>query len=46
MEIQDLNQKVVELRTLHIEDLHYKEKIEELIKKGLLNENGEEVIKF
>ena len=46
MEIEDLNRKVVELRTLHIEDLHYKEKIEELIQKGVLNENGEEVIKF
>ena len=31
MEIEDLNWKVVELRTLHREDLHYKEKIEELI---------------
>ena len=30
-EINSLNQKVIELRAMHIEDLHYKEKVEGLI---------------
>ena len=33
-EIECLNEKIIELKAMHIEDLQYKERIRELIKKG------------
>ena len=33
-EIECLNEKIIELKAIHIEDLQYKERIRELIKKG------------
>ena len=45
-EIECLNGKIIEWKTMHIEDLQYKERIGKLIKKRVLNEHGDEVIKF
>ena len=45
-EINDLNQKVIELRAMYIEDLRHKEKVESLIQIGILNENKKYMIKF
>ena len=45
-EIRDLKQQIVELKAMNIENLQYKDKIHYLIEKWVLNEDGEEIIKF
>ena len=45
-EVSDLKQQINELKAINIENLQYKEKIESLILKGVLNKDGEERISF
>ena len=45
-EIHDLKQQIVELKNMNIENIQYKDKIDNLIEKGVLNEDGEEIVKF
>ena len=46
VQVQQLKEKANEYKILYIEHIKYKEKIDELIEKGVINEHGEEVIKF
>ena len=45
-EIRDLKQQIVEFKAMNIENLQYIDKIDNLIEKGVLNEDEEEIIKF
>ena len=45
-EINILSEKINEYKILYLENLKYKEKIEDLIEKGVLNSNEEFIIKF
>ena len=45
-EVSDLKQQINELKAINIENLQYKDKIESLILKGVLNKDGEERITF
>ena len=46
LEIQELKNLVNEYKMLHLEDLEYKEKYNDLIKDGMQNRSGEEMMKF
>ena len=46
LEIQELKNLVNEYKMLNLEDLEYKEKYNDLIKDGMQNRSGEEMIKF
>ena len=45
-EISNLKYQVSEYKALHIESLKYKEKLVELVQKGVINREGKEIIKF
>ena len=45
-EISDLQSKINEYRGFQIEDSKYKEIVHNLIEKGIINEDGEELMKF
>ena len=45
-EISNLKDKVSEYKANHIESLKYKEKLDELAPKGVINREGKEIIKF
>ena len=46
LEIQEFKNLVNEYQMLHLEDLEYKEKYNDLIKDGMQNRSGEEKMKF
>ena len=46
VEISDFESKIKEYKAMHIEDVGYKEIVANLINKGVINEKGEELIKF
>ena len=45
-EIADLNSKIKEYKILQIESTKYKEIVNDLVKRGVINSKGEELIKF
>ena len=45
-EVSDLKQQINELKAINIENLQYKDKIESLILKWVLNKDREESITF
>ena len=45
-EISDLESKIKEYKAMQIEDAGYKEIVANLINTGVINEKGEELIKF
>ena len=45
-EILSLKDQVLEYKALHIESLKYKEKLDELVRNGVISSQGEEILKF
>ena len=45
-EILSLKDQVLEHKALHIESLKYKEKLDELVRNGVISSLGREILKF
>ena len=45
-EVQLLKERINEYKMIQLEDSKYKEIVENLIEKGVINQNGDELIKF
>ena len=45
-EVEKLKELINEYKMIHIEDMKYKEIVQGLIEKGIINSEGEELMKF